>query len=448
VVAPRVSAEVADAIREADLPGIYLEAVPSREYPHGELLCHVLGWVDVDMNGNSGVEGYYDDELRGNPVTVSQYPFLHGSWQAARPHHGATLVLTIDRTIQMITEEVLLNALNQYNAESGSIIVMDLNDFGILAMANYPTFDPNKYYDTDPENLVNSSISDLFEPGSVHKVLTMASAIDSGVVTPQTTYQDTGMIEVGGVPIYNWDRAAHGTTDMVTLLSKSLNVGAATLARWMGQQQYYLYAQAFGLIDYTGIDLEAEMPGMIKRPGDTIWTESDLGTNSFGQGLAVTPLREMVSIAAIANHGVMMQPHIVAEIRDEDQISQFRPIITGQPISKDTAQTVSLMMSQAVEREVRTASVPGYSIAGKTGTAQIAEGGIYHPSDVIGTFVGFFPVDNPQVIVFVKIDRPQVSQNERWGSTTAAPTFAELAKQLVVLLDIPPDSVRLEAKVY
>ncbi|MBN1318510.1 MAG: penicillin-binding protein 2 [Anaerolineales bacterium] len=447
VVAPRVSSEVADAIREAELPGIYLEPVPSRDYPHGRLLCHVLGWVDMDMNGNSGVEGYYDEELTGKPVTVSQYPFLHGSWQTARPHHGATLVLTIDRTIQMVTEEVLSDALVRYSAPSGSIIVMDLDDFGILAMANYPTFNPNEYYKEDPENLVNPSISEWFEPGSVHKVLTMASAIDSGAVTPQTTYQDTGMIEVGGVPIYNWDRAAHGTTDMITLLAKSLNVGAATLARWMGQQQYYQYAQDFGLVDYTGIDLEAEISGMLKRPGDSIWTESDLGTNSFGQGLAVTPLRELISIAAIANEGVMMQPHVVAEIRDEEQVSQFRPIITGQPISAETARTVSLMMEQAVEQEVTTASVPGYSVAGKTGTAQIAEGGIYHPTDIIGTFVGFFPVQDPQVIVFVKIDRPQISQNERWGSTTAAPTFAELAKQLVILLDIPPDSVRLEAKV-
>lgn len=445
VVAPRVSSDVAQAIRDADLPGIYLEPVPSREYPDGRLLSHVLGWVDLDMNGNSGVEGYYDEELRGKPVTVSQYPFLHGSWQTARPHHGATVVLTIDRTIQLVTEQVLADALKRYNAPSGSIIVMDLRDFGILAMANNPNFDPNDFYKEDPENMLNPSISEWFEPGSIHKVLTMAAAIDSGVVTPQTTYQDTGMIEVGGVPIYNWDRAAHGTTDMVTLLAKSLNVGAATLARWMGQQTYYSYAKAFGLVDYTGIDLEAEISGMLKQPGDSIWTESDLGTNSFGQGLAVTPLRELVSISAIAHQGTMMQPHVVAEIRDGDQVSQFRPIITGQPISPETARTVTLMMAEAVEKEVTTASVPGYSVAGKTGTAQIAEGGIYHPTDIIGTFVGFFPVDDPQVIVFVKIDRPQVSQNERWGSTTAAPTFAELAKQLVVLLDIPPDQVRLEA---
>ena len=442
VIAPRISAETARAIHEIGLPGIATEPVPRRFYPHGRLLCHALGWVDADMNGNSGLEGYYDEELKGVPVTVSKYPFLHGQWETARPHHGATLVLTIDRTVQLVTEQVLNSALRRFNARSGSIIVMDLDDFGILAMASSPTFDPNEFYREEPEDMVNPVISEWFEPGSVHKVLTMAAAIDSDTVAPQSTYQDLGAIEVGGLPVYNWDRAAHGTVDMVTLLAKSLNVGAATLARWMGQRTFYQYAEAFGLSDYTGIDLDAEVIGWLRRPGDEIWTEGDLGTNSFGQGVSVTPLRELVAIAAIANGGVMLQPHLVAEVRDGDNVIKFRPTVIGQPIKKETADTVTWMMAQAVERGVPLAAVPGYTIAGKTGTAQIAEGGVYHPSDIIGSFVGFFPVDDPQIIVMVKIDRPAVSEKIRWGSTTAAPTFAELAQQLVVLLDIPPDAVR------
>jgi len=449
VVASRVPAETAQAIKElveADkLSGISVEPIPCRRYPQGELLGPVLGWADMDMKGNSGLEGYYNLELQGEAVTIRQFPFLFGQWETARPHHGATVVLTIDRTVQHVTEQVLADALRRYHAPTGSIIVMDTRTFGILAMASSPSFDPSKFtevYEKDSKLLINPCVSGWFEPGSIHKVLTMAAAIDSGTVTPETTYEDRGVLEVGGLPIYNWDRGTHGTTDMVTLLAKSLNIGAATIAQWMGQETFYSYMEAFGLGGYTGIDLEAETVGRVKRPGDGLWTEADLGANSYGQGLAVTPLQELVAIAAIANDGVMLQPHLVAEIRDGDQAHQFQPTVLGRPISKQSADTVAWMMAQAVAREVPEASVPGYNIAGKTGTGQIAEGGVYHPTDVIGTFVGFLPAGDPQIIVLVKIDRPQVPLYERWGSMTAAPTFAELVQQLVVLLDIPPDGER------
>ena len=442
VVAPRVSAETAQYIEGLELPGISLEPIQRRYYPHGNLLSHVLGWADMDMRGNSGVEGYYNNDLQGQAAIVRRFPFLYGQWETARPHNGATVVLTIDRTIQLVTEQVLADALRRYHAPSGSIIVMDPRNYEILAMASLPSFDPNKYYDEDPKSLVNPIVSGWFEPGSIHKVLTMAAAIDAGVVTPETTYEDKGVLEVGGLPIYNWDRAAHGITDMVTLLAKSLNVGAATLAQWMGQETFYSYMEAFGMGEYTGVDLDAEAIGRLKRPGDGLWTEADLGTNSFGQGLAVTPLQELVGMTAIASSGIIMQPHIVSEIRDGDQVLQFQPTVVGQPISKETADTVAWMMAQAVAREVPEAAVPNYTIAGKTGTAQIVEGGVYHPTDVIGAFVGFLPADDPQVIVMVKIDRPQVPLYERWGSMTAAPTFSELVQQLVVLMDIPPDAER------
>ncbi len=444
VVSPRVSAEVAELIVDAELPGIAIEPVAYRLYPQGDLFSHVMGWVDIDMNGSSGLEGYYHQELEGEPVTVRQHPFLFGQWDAPRPHHGATLVLTVDRTLQHVAEQVLADALERYSAASGSIIVMDTRTFGILAMASAPDFDPNKFYQAAPNHMVNPAISQRFEPGSIHKVLTMAAAIDSGAVSPTTTYNDTISIEVGGIPIFNWDRAAHGVTDMVTLLAKSLNVGAATIAQWMGQETFYSYMQAFGLGDYTGVDLSAEVDGWLKRPGDTLWTEADLGTNSFGQGLAVTPLQELTAIAAIANQGVMLRPHLVAEIRDGQQVTQFKPTVLGEPISPETAETVATMMTQALAREVQTAQVDGYTIAGKTGTAQIAEGGVYHRTDVICTFVGFLPADDPQVIALIKIDKPQIPLDQRWGSVTAAPTFAELMEQIVVLLDIPPDAVRAQ----
>ncbi len=449
VVAPRISSEVADEVRQSieanKLPGIALEPIQHRYYPHGQLLSHVLGWVDIDMNGRSGVEGYYDRELKGEGVTVRQYPMLFGQLETPRPHNGAALVLTVDRTVQLVAERVLEDALTRYRAPSGTIIVMDPRTFGILALANLPTFDPNLFYKEDPKYMVDPAVSQRFEPGSIHKVLTMAAAIDSGTVTPGTTYEDKGVVQIGGVEFYNWDRASHGVTDMVTLLAKSLNVGAATIARWMGQQTFYGYMDAFKLAEPTGVDLTAEVGGVLRRPNDTDWTEADLGATSFGQAFAITPLRELGSIAVIANSGVMLRPHFVSEIRDGDAVHQVEPVVLGQPISAETARTVAQMMEQAVAREVPTANVPGYSVAGKTGTAQIAEGGVvYHQTDVIGTFIGFLPADDPQVIVLVKIDRPQISLDLRWGSMTAAPTFAELMQQLVVLLDIPPDAARVQ----
>jgi cell division protein FtsI/penicillin-binding protein 2 len=227
VVAPRVSAQTAQAVRELGLPGISVEPVPSRHYPQGRLFGHVLGWVDMDMNGNSGLEGNYNRELQGDAVTVRQFPILFGQWEVARPRNGATLTLTVDRTVQQVTEQVLADALIRYQARSGAIIVMDPRTFGILAMATLPSFDPSEFFREDPRMLINPCVSGWFEPGSIHKVLTMAAAIDSGTVGPETTYEDRGVLEVGGLPIYNWDRGAYGTTDMGTLLAKSLNVGAA-----------------------------------------------------------------------------------------------------------------------------------------------------------------------------------------------------------------------------
>ncbi|MEN8097661.1 MAG: penicillin-binding protein 2 [Chloroflexota bacterium] len=446
VVEPRVTEQVAlqieEAIDQGSITGINVEPVPVRYYPETEVMSHLLGWVDHEMNGSSGIEGYYDDELSGEPVTVWQFPFLFGQWETPRPHHGASVVLSIDRSIQIVADNILRDALVQYQAESGSIIVMDPKTFGILAMASYPAFDPNRFYDQDADLMVNPVVSERFEPGSIHKVLTMAAAVDSGKVNPGTTYEDLGMVEVGGIPIMNWDRAAHGTTDMVTVLAKSLNVGAATVASWMGRETFYNYQRAFGIDDYTGIDVTAEVDGWLKLPGDSYWSEAELGTNSFGQGLAVTPLQELVAITAIANDGKIMQPYVVSEIRDGDRVHRREPTVLAQPISKQTADTVTWMMEEALQRETSATVIPGYSLAGKTGTAQIASGGVYHATDVICTFVGFLPVDDPQIIALVKIDKPQISTDLRWGSTTAAPTFVELMKQLVVLLDIPPDDAR------
>jgi cell division protein FtsI/penicillin-binding protein 2 len=292
--------------------------------------------------------------------------------------------------------------------------------------------------------LLNPIVSQQYEPGSVMKLITMAAALDSGAATPASTYYDSGVIVIGGHAMYNWDRSARGTVDMTGLLAHSLNVGAATIATWMGPDTFYSYYQRFGFGRPTGIDLMTEASGIMPLPGDPSWTESSLGTNAFGQGLAVTPLQMLSAVTALANDGYLMQPYIVQEIHKDGQILVHKPTVLSRPISQQTAEQLTAMAITAVRTEVFGAQIEGYTVAGKTGTAQIPEGGIYHPTDTIASFIGWLPADSPEIAVLIKLDRPMASP---WGSTTAAPAFAGLATDLVSLLDIPPDSIRLQGDI-
>ncbi|MCB8927096.1 MAG: penicillin-binding protein 2 [Ardenticatenaceae bacterium] len=440
----RVSAEVADLIRALPYEGLQIDPLPRRFYPQDSMLCHSLGYVDFDGNGGSGVEGYYQRELAGEAASAIVNISPLTTQQSVIAHEGADLVLTIDRSLQYVVENHLRQALQEYRAASGSIIVMNPKTGAILAMASAPCYTPDEFYDADPTLLLNPAVSKQHEPGSVMKLITMAAALDSGVVTPQSTYYDAGIIEVGGHQTYNWDRSAPGTTDMTTLLARSLNVGAATLATMMGPDVYYDYLQSFGFGRPTGVDLMSEAAGTMPLPGDSLWTESFVATNSYGQGIAVTPLQMITAVSALANNGVMMQPYMVQEIRGETGTFVHEPTVLGRPISPETATQVTAMATAAVSRETLEAQIEGYTIAGKTGTAQIAENGIYLPDDVIGSFIGWLPAENPEMIIYVKLDRPQTAP---WGSQTAAPAFADLADELVVMLNVPPDTVRLRADV-
>ncbi len=443
VLAPRVTADVADAIRELEYGDeIQLDPLPRRFYPQDKLMCHVLGFVNFDNTGSAGVEGEYQKELAGEEAsaTVPISPLKEQGSVIAR--EGSDIVLTIDRSVQYVVERHLKEALAEHGAVSGSIIVMDPRTGEILAMAAEPCYSPNEFYDLKEGEDFNPLVSAVYEPGSVMKLITMAAALDSGTVTPTTIYNDTGAIEVGGHISYNWDRGAHGVVDMTTLLARSLNVGAATIATWMGPTTFYDYLQRFGFGHSTNIDIANEAEGLMPLPGSDLWQESFIATNAYGQALAVTSIQMISAISALANDGRLMQPHVVSEIRDEFGTRHIEPVMVGQIISENTAAQMTAMATVAVQQEVQEALVEGYTVAGKTGTAQIAEAFGYHPTDVIGSFVGWLPADDPQIVVYVKLDRPQSAP---WGSMTAAPVFSKLAKELVVLLDIPPDAVRLQA---
>jgi cell division protein FtsI/penicillin-binding protein 2 len=338
--------------------------------------------------------------------------------------------------VQYILWRELKAALEKYRAVSGTIVVLDPRTGAVLGAASLPSYDPNRYEQAEPILYDDPVVSQEYEPGSVFKVITMAAGLDSGLVTPDSTYEDTGKVEIAGAVIENWDRLAHGRATMTEVLALSLNTGAVYVSTTLGPDLFYKYVAAFGFGAPTGIDLEAEADGIVKVPGDGSWYEADLATNAFGQGLAVTPLQMALSFAAIANDGLLMRPYLVEAISSGGELRTIEPRSARQVVTPETARTLIGMMVEAVEKETASARVPGYTVAGKTGTAQIPIPGGYHPSDTIASFVGFLPADDPQLCILVKIDRPKASQ---WGSQVAAPVFSRVATELVLLLGIEPE---------
>ncbi len=443
-----VSQEIGDQIAAQGLVGIMVDPVWQRTFPEKTLAAHVLGFVNVDGQGYYGVEGYYDGDLRGRPGTRI---FQRDPWNEIiplgladnePPQPGVDLVLTLDRNVQALVEEELARALAETGAESGVIIVMEPRTGAILAMAALPTYDPNFFWEVlDTRVFVNPVISGQYEPGSVFKVVTIALAVEEGLVAPDSLFYDEGRIEMGGLLIENAMGQAYGQVTLTDVLVRSLNVETAKIGAMLGPERFYQGIRAFGIGHQTGVDLEGEVVGELRVPGDYRWHESDLVTNPFGQAIAVTPLQMLGAVAAIANDGLLMQPYIVAEKRYADgHIERAQPAPINRAVSPETAHIVTQMMVETVERGNIKAQVPGYSVAGKSGTAQLPIVGGYDQEKTIASFAGFAPADDPQVAVLIRLDKPTSSE---WGTQTAAPTFARLAQRLFILLEIPPDDVRL-----
>jgi cell division protein FtsI/penicillin-binding protein 2 len=320
---------------------------------------------------------------------------------------------------------------------------MDPNTGEILGMATNPRMDLNEYWRVSeffrkdqPFNLGVQS----YEPGSVFKVVTMAAALDSGTVKPDTVFVDTGSINVGGITIRNWNWGAWGPQDMTGCMQHSLNVCLAWLATEMKAGTFYDYLNAFGFGHFTGVELSGEVSGRLKLPGDGDWYEADLGTNSFGQGITATPVQMLMAISAVANNqGNMMVPHVVHSVINQGRQFEIAPQVAGTPISAKSAKTLTNMLAVSLEQEASDALVEGYRVAGKTGTAEIATEFGYTSNLTNASFVGWGPVDDPQFLVYVWLQKPTASP---WGSVVAAPVFREVVNRLVILMDIPPDGVR------
>jgi len=305
----------------------------------------------------------------------------------------------------------------------------------IIAMANYPDYNPNFYNISPLENFTNTNISAVYEPGSVFKVLTMAMGIDAGLISPSTTYTDIGEVQVDDRVIKNSDFKAHGVQTMMEVLEKSLNTGVVFVVQKIGRSIFYKYLKDFGFGTSTGVELDGEVSAYI-RPFRS-WAEIDLATMSFGQGIAVTPMQLISAISSIANQGKLMQPHIVDKILYPSGAVSVDPQIIDLVIKPQTAQLVSAMMVNVIEKGHGTrAGVEGYRIAGKTGTAQIPKGGVYEDDDTIGTFVGFGPVEDPRFIMLTRIDRPE---GMKFAESSAAPLFGDIAEFLLDYWQIPPE---------
>jgi cell division protein FtsI/penicillin-binding protein 2 len=434
------------------LSGLVWSPMQQRVYPEGTLAANVLGFYNYFSRENAqgvfGVEEAYNRLLTGKPqnVFLPNDPYLVEALPDIDP--GASLVLTIDRDIQKMLEETLEQALAWSGGEGGTIIVADPKTGEILGMASTPFFNPNqywKYQETFPGiTPYNRAVGTAYEPGSVFKVITMAAALDSGAAELDTTYNDaSGVYWVANSwPIYNWNYGAWGVQDMTGCMRYSLNVCLAYVAiDLLGEELFYEYLQAFGFGRSTGIDLASEANFPLRLPENNQWMSLDLATNSFGQGIAVTPIQMVAAISAIANDGKMMTPHVVRSVVDKGQQYNVSPQVINTPISAQTARDMTEMLAYSLEEEASVALVEGYRVSGKTGTGDIPTELGYTSNLTNASFVGWGPTDDPQFVVYVWIEKPTISP---WGSEVAAPVFRDVVEQLVVLMRIPPDDIRLQ----
>jgi cell division protein FtsI/penicillin-binding protein 2 len=437
---------VGHEIEKQVLPGVTLAAANKRFYPEGDVGSALLGFLGRDHSGLAGLEADLESVLGGQPGVLYFERDGGGQRIAAgllreepgRP--GSDVRLTIDRYIQRLVEVELDQQIKDHKASGGSIIVMDPMTGAILAMASRPSFKLSELNLNEPDlNLYrNRAVTDLYEPGSVMKVVTMATAIDLGLVNPNTTYFDAGYVQKGGYEFKNWDFTANGTQTMTQLLQKSLNTGAIWLSDQIGARRLYDSFKRFGFGESTHSGLGGESAGLIRTNDDPDWYSADLATNSYGQGIAATPLQVITAISSVINGGKLMRPYMVEEVDGPDDRRVFEPVVVRQTVSPQTSATMVEMMRQVVDGVPgHRGQVKGYSVGGKTGTTLVSIPTGYALDSTLATFVGFAPVQDPQLIMLVKIDTPQ---DDPLGGIVAAPVFGKLAPKILSYLNVRPNT--------
>jgi cell division protein FtsI/penicillin-binding protein 2 len=445
--------ETKQKLEKLNLKGIGFEEEPIRFYPEKALASHVLGYVakndSGEIQGYFGIEGYFNRDLQGKPGRVIQEydavgsPILVGKYKKIDPINGTDIILTLDRSIQYVAEKRIAEGVKKYEAESGTIIIMDPLTSEILALANFPSFDPSNFNFEGSEKesykpqRVNFAVSETYEPGSVIKPLTVASGIDTGAITRNSTFNDSGPVEYSDYTIDNWDGKHHNVQDITQLLQKSNNIGSAWVAHQVGAKNLMEYFGNFGLGSVTGIELEGEDTGSLKSPNNL--ADIDLATAGFGQGMSATPLQVLNAFNVIANEGVLQKPRIVKEIRDNGRVIPLKSKPVKRVVSEDTALVVEEMLIEAAAGgEAKFFVLKNYNIAGKTGTAQIPVNGKYDPSETNATFVGYLPTSK-KFSMLVRLNRPKTSP---YAAETAVPLWMNVAEDLIQYFGIMPDASR------
>ena len=457
-IATRINPTQSQQLQNKRLPDIFLVSRTWRVYPQGTLAAQLLGYVtqsDTDDHGVYGIEGQYNALLAGKPGSLTAEtdlngnPLVVGPSTQQNPVPGADLTLTINSDIQYFVEQGLAQEVKLLGAQSGTVVVLNARTSAVVAMAGYPTFDPNQYWQYANQKgclgsedvYFNPALYCAYEPGSTMKAVTMAAALDQRLITPDTTLVDPGYISFPDAPtVYNWDDLAYGTETMTQVLEHSANVGAADVAHnILGAARYYPYLARFGFGQLTGLNDGPETPGTYRTPTNSpqVWTPSDLTRQAFGQSIEATPLQMAMAYETIANGGVMMRPYLLASVNNNGHNTTTQPQEMRRVISAQAAQQLTGMLREAATIGLaQTAKVPGYTVAAKTGTATTQ--GI-SDSETEASVAGFIPAQNPQFVILVKIDRPQATI---YGGTAAAPLWKAIAQQLMEYYQVPPDDLK------
>lgn len=443
---PKISRNKKQEIEELDLRGLVFEPIETRHYPEGSSSAQLLGFVGKNDNGEDkgyfGLEGFYDLVLSGKPgfssreENVKGDPNLLGVSKEISGLGGVDLVTHIDKRVQFLIEDKLERAIETYGAVSGSITVADPKTGAILGMASYPSYDPLKYSEFSDELFRNPVVSDSFEPGSIFKVLVMASALDAGVVEPDTKCDIcSGPYKIDKYFIRTWNNEYNPNSTMTDVIVHSDNTGMVFAGNKLGVDKLHDYLSSFGLGEATGIDLQGEAVPAFRDKED--WSVVDLATISFGQGIAVTPIQMVRAVSAIANDGVIHTPKVVDRLIAQDWEEDVDIGVGKRVIDKKAAEEITAMMvSAAKDGEAKWTYTRGFKVAGKTGTAQIPIEGHYDDDKTIASYIGFAPADDPEFLMLVTLREPESSP---WASETAAPLWYDIARELFVYYGIQPE---------
>jgi cell division protein FtsI (penicillin-binding protein 3) len=433
-----------EAVESLNLKGVYLQEENQRYYPKRDLGAHVLGFVDVDEKGLGGIEHEYDNLIRGKEekVVVMVDAHKHGfDGGEAQSDRGVNVILTLDEKIQYIAERELAAAIEKTHAPAGTVIVQDPNSGAILALANWPKFNPNAAVDVPAERREDRAISQIYEPGSIFKLVTLAAAFDQNLIRADEIFNcENGSVTVAGHLIH--DHKKYGMLTVADILANSSDVGAIKIALRLGSPKFYEYIKAFGFGMPTGVDLPRESRGLVNRLDH--WGSYSIASVSMGQEVGVTPMQMVTAVSAIANGGLLYRPHLVEELRRGDTaLPREGPSAVMPPkrvVRPETAATLRRLMEGVILHGTGTkARLEGWTAAGKTGTAQKIDPntGRYSPTKVIASFTGFVPINNPTITILVSIDSP--GGYPHGGGDVAAPVFKRIAEQVLPYLDVPRD---------